>query len=191
MRDLFRFMKTSLTSRPNRFILTADFSGKAGFMHRTRSVLPDGRHAMLYRVEAGEAGVYLVQLTEIVTVEDSLINLPQGLLTGKRPHRLTLKGGCYDIAFDSLDNIEADTPFFKRRFRGQRAQALNCIIDYIIDKHYTAYRPYCYTFLAFDELLSRAYRLRILQLSRSQPQRIAAVYPNLDPHRRGYAVKLR
>lgn len=158
---------------------------------RMQSLLPDGRHAMAYQVDTGDSGAYLLQLNEIVTAEDSLIALPQGVLTGKRPDWLTLQGGCYDISFDRLSNIEADTPFFKKRLRGQRVQALNCIIDHIIDNHYTRYRPYCYTFLAFDEVLSRAYRLSLLKLCRSLPHRIAAVYRNLDPHRRGYAIKLR
>lgn len=158
---------------------------------RMQSLLPDGRHAMAWQVDTGTTGTYLLQLNEIITDEDSLIALPPGILTGKRPNFLTLRGGCYDISFDRLDNIEADTPFFKKRMRGQRAQALNCIIDHIIDNHYTRYRPYCYTFLAYDELLSRAYRLSLLKLCRSLPYRIAAVYQNLDPHGRGYAITLR
>jgi len=158
---------------------------------RMQSLLPDGRHVMSYQVETGDSGTYLLQFNEIVTAEDSLIALPTALLTGKRPDLLTLQGGCYDISFDSLTNIEKDTPFVKKRMRGQRSQALHCIIDHIINNHYTRYRPYCYTFLAFDELLSRAYRLSLLKLCRSLPHRIAAVYQNLDPHRRGYAIKLK
>ncbi|WP_380181276.1 hypothetical protein [Kalamiella sp. sgz302252] len=158
---------------------------------RMQTLLPDSRQAMSYQVKTGGTGDYYLQFNEIVTAEDSLIALPQGLLTGQRPDLLTLRGGCYEIFFDSLNNIEAGTPFFKRRLRGKRSQALNIIIDYIINHHYIIYRPYCYTFLAFDDLLSRAYRLILQKLCRSLPHRIAAVHLNLNPHRRGYAVKFK
>jgi hypothetical protein len=154
---------------------------------RLSSVMPDGRHSMLIKVDT-EAGVYEIHFDEVVELDDAYAELPDGILTGIRPSLLTMKGGCYEIGFDLVANIDNGTPF--KRPHISDAHGLATIIAQIIGDHYNVYRPYCYTFLAFDDLLARAYRIALMGITVRYPESIKDIHRNLDPNGRGYAIEL-
>lgn len=152
-----------------------------------RAIMPEGKHAMAYRVRT-PAGVYLIHIDEVVKAGDSLVYLPRRILTGIRPTLLTLQGGCYEITFDLESNINNGTPF--KRPESCRQYNLSIIIAHIINNHYTAHKPYCYTFLAYNKLLARVYRRALLGILTRYPSSIKKIHRNLDPDRRGYAIEL-
>lgn len=152
-----------------------------------QAVMPDGKHTMVYRIQT-PGGFYVIYVDEVVNPEDSHISLPKGILNGIRPTLLTIQGGCYEIIFDLERNINNGTPF--KRPRNSHQYNLNIIIAHIINNHYTAHKPYCYTFLAYNKILARAYRRALLDILTRYPSTIKKIYLNLDPERRGYAIEL-
>lgn len=149
--------------------------------------MPDGRYKMVYQTSTA-AGVYEVHFIEIVDYDDCDVDIPDGVLTGVRPTLINQLGGCYDIAFDLVSNIENNTPF--RRPTESDARGLSAIIEQCINKHYNAHKPYCYTFLAYNDLLARAYRIALLGIRARYPDRIKRIHSHLHPDGRGYAIEL-
>ena len=59
---------------------------------KLQALMPDGRHRMLYTVGTPPE-VYEVHFNEIVDYDDSLLEIPDGILTGVRPTLLNQMGG--------------------------------------------------------------------------------------------------
>lgn len=150
--------------------------------------MPDGRHRMLYTVGT-QPEMYEIQFDEIVNYDDSLLELPDGILTGVRPRLLNQIGGCYEIAFDLVSNIETGKSFLAPK--SHNPDKLSMIIDQTILYHYNRHKPYCYSFLANNPSLSRLYRRILITLRLRFSDRIDKVHTHLEPEGRGYAIEFK
>ncbi len=158
------------------------------FLNKLQAVMPDGRHQMIYQVQT-VAGLYEIHFTEVFDYSDAYAILPAGILNGNRPSLINQMGGCYEIEFDLVSNIENNTAFV--RPKSSDGKALSTIIAQSIVKHYNSHKPYCYTFVAFDEILTRVYRMALLSFRIKNPDIILNVHSHLDPEGRGYAITLK
>lgn len=150
--------------------------------------MPDGRQRMTYTVGTPPE-IYEVQFHEIVDYDDSLLEIPDDVLTGVRPTLLNQLGGCYEIVFDLVSNIEHGRNFATPRSRNPHK--LSTIIDQCIVNHYNRHKPYCYTFLAYNDVLSRLYRLVLWRLRLRFEDRLEKIHTHLEPGGRGYAIEFK
>ncbi|SXZ05830.1 Uncharacterised protein [Klebsiella pneumoniae] len=155
---------------------------------KLQALMPDGRHRMLYTVGTPPE-VYEVHFNEIVDYDDSLLEIPDGILTGVRPTLLNQMGGCYEIAFDLVSNIKKGTSFEPPK--SYDPNKLGTIIDRAIIYHYNRHRPYCYTFLAYSPALSRLYMRTLMKLRHEFSDRIYKIHTHLEPGRRGYVIEFK
>ncbi len=155
------------------------------YFYALQGIGPDGRHRMVYHLDTN-AGLYEIQFNEVFEYSHSSADLPDGILTGARPTLINRIGGCYEIAFDLISNIDNGTPF--ERPPGS-SDSLSTIIAQCITTHYNTHKPYCYCFTANDFLLMRAYRMAIRAFSSSNPNIIKRVHLKLEPGGRGYAIE--
>ena len=85
-----------------------------------------------------------------------LFRLPESVKNiinpGIRPTFVNRIGGCYEIAFDLVIDIENGRSFAPPD--SNNAHKLSTIIDHSIVRHYTKHKPYCYMFLAYSPELS-------------------------------------
>lgn len=158
------------------------------FINKLQAIMPDGRHRMLYTIGTPPE-VYEIQFDEIVDYDDSLLEIPDGILTGVRPRLLNQIGGCYEIAFDLVSNIETGKSF--KPPRSQNPDKLSTIIDQTILYHYNRHNPYCYSFLAYTPALSRFYQRMLITLRLRFSDRIDKVHTHLKPEGRGYVIEFK
>lgn len=150
--------------------------------------MPDGRHRMLYTMGIAPE-IYEIQFDEIVDYDDSFLEIPDGILTGARPGLLNQIGGCYEIAFDLVSNIETGKSF--KAPKSHNPDKLSTIIDQTILYHYNRHKPYCYSFLAHTPALSRLYRRMLVSLKLKFSEIIDKVHTHLEPEGRGYAIEFK
>lgn len=151
---------------------------------KVQAVMPDDRHRMMYSVKV-YPHEYEIHFNEIVEYCDSCIGIPDGILTGVRPAFLNRIGGCYEIAFDLVSNIEKGQNFVPPD--SNNADKLSTIIDQGIVQHYTRHKPYCYMFLADSPELSRLYNIVMLRFRCRY--NIKQIHSNLEPEGRGYVIE--
>ncbi|KGD74760.1 hypothetical protein HA49_05430 [Tatumella morbirosei] len=154
---------------------------------KVQAGMPEGRHRMIYLVEVYPYE-YEIHFNEVVEYFDSFIDIPEGILTGIRPTFVNRIGGCYEIAFDLVSNIESGRSFAPPD--SNNAHKLSTIIDQAIVRHYTKHKPYCYMFLAYSPELSRLYTIAMMRLRQRFKYKIKQIHSNLEPEGRGYVIEL-
>lgn len=157
------------------------------FLGKVAACLPGGRHQMIYTY-TNNGIPYHVQFDEIVDYDDSSVELPDGILSGVRPDRVTVRGGCYELLFDLVSNIENNTSFHPRKM--PTFAVVSGIVEECLIKHYNTHTPYCYVFLANTVALYRLYRILIGNFKEKNPEIILTTHIELMPERRGYAIEL-
>lgn len=153
---------------------------------KVQAGMPDGRHRMMYSVEV-YPHEYEIHFNEVVEYCDSIIDIPDGILTGVRPTLVNRMGGCYEIAFDLVSNIENGRSFAPPD--SNDANKLSTIIDQGIVQHYTRHQPYCYMFLAYSPELSRLYNIAMMRLRDRFRDKINQIHSHLEPEGRVYVIE--
>lgn len=131
--------------------------------------------------------VYHINFTEIRSQSDTEVQIPAGVLSGVFANYKTMQGGCYEIAFDLVSNIDNGTPF--QPPSSNDPNKLQQIIDRAIFNHYNTYNPYCYVFFGATPSLVRLYSRIIKDWQRSNPNMVGKVHTRLQPEGRGYVIQ--